>query len=755
MSFLLNDSLTISSSNELILKNETNPFDLSNRSDGIILPVGTMSERPQLPSIGMMRFNSTIIRPEIYTFDGWKRLDTDYNTLEDITPRSLPHSYDIATITGRDFVPGMIFEFVGSSGVSHIVPSWSFVNLNTVQARRPSIMPPEEEPYTLCVTMPNGSQYELLDIVEVGDSPIILSPPAGALGTFSSGCNITPIAITAFDSDGSNIVSMTKTYDLSQLNFVYNNNNVAMLSGTTTDIIQSTTTYNFTVTAMDSGSNVASRNYNITVLYTPLAITSSLPANISHNSMNNSYSTSYTFTANKAGVTWSLTPSSAFATINSLTGVMSVNFDQGAIGSGLFTVTASWGIDSTSQSWSYQVYSYDVTANPVRSYPSAPLLSNVHTVSGSAYGNGLHTCAESSYEATSLGAFRMFDKNNGYERFWMSANRYTQQGAYIGSSDTLVGSSTISGEWAQIHLPQPIALKSYSLAGRYAEDSNGIYGRERRSPRTWFLAGSTNGTSWTLIDANSQAAWNEDAPKVVVLPSTAPEYSYFRVIVTQVGQASLSDCTHATISELILDGHSNTVIPSNYTIYIDYTTSPSYFINDASTLPTFDVANQRIIFNRTSKYFDVGPRTYNMLTNGWTFLINLTLTANNNSVDRIFDSGAENNNYITFLLSSGNALRFLIRNSSNVTLCDTTTSQTLALNTTYVLAARTTSQHASIWINGVKVKEVSCVPTDRTNNNSRIGVDPYISSAQLSAYVYNVYVYNYALSDTDIGNFTS
>ena len=364
MRFQLNDSITITSSNEVILKNATTPFDLSSRSDGIMLPIGTTSERPQVSSLGMMRVNSSLSKPEVYTFDGWTQIETDYSPLTDITPRSLPHSSDIATITGRDFVPGMIFEFVSSTGVSRAIPSWSLVSSTTVQATRPSVMPPAEEPYTLRVTMPNGSQYELLDIVEVGDNPIILSPATGALGTFSSGCNITPISFAAFDSDGSNIVSMTKTSDLSQLNFVYNNSNVAVLSGTTTDILQATTTYSFTVNAMDSGSNVASRNYNVTVLYTPLAITSTLPANISQNLFSSSYSTSYTFSANKMGAVWSLSPSSAYATINASTGVMSVAFNQGTAAFGSFTVTASWGIDSTSQTWSYTVYNYDVSVYP-------------------------------------------------------------------------------------------------------------------------------------------------------------------------------------------------------------------------------------------------------------------------------------------------------------------------------------------------------------------------------------------------------
>jgi len=368
MRFELNDSLTITSSNELILKNTSVPFDLSSRSDGIILPIGTTFERPQLPFLGMMRFNSSLSQPEVYTFYGWTTLDTDYSTLIDISPRSLPHSNDIATITGRDFVPGMLFEFVGSTGISHIVPSWSLMSSTIVQATRPSVMPPSEEPYTLRVTMPSGVQYELPDIVEVGDYPIILTPAAGSLGTFSSGCNITPITFTASDSDGSNIVSMTKTSDLSQLSFAYNNSNVATLTGITTQILQATSTYNFTLDAMDSGSNVASRNYSITVLYTPLAITSVVPANLSQNLLTNSYSTSYTFSANKTGVVWSLSPSSAYATINTSTGVMSVAFNQGVVTFGSFTVTASWGIDSTSQSWTYNMYSYDTSVYPTNAW---------------------------------------------------------------------------------------------------------------------------------------------------------------------------------------------------------------------------------------------------------------------------------------------------------------------------------------------------------------------------------------------------
>ena len=368
MRFELNDSLTITSSNELILKNTSVPFDLSSRSDGIILPIGTTFERPQLPFLGMMRFNSSLSQPEVYTFYGWTTLDTDYSTLIDISPRSLPHSNDIATITGRDFVPGMLFEFVGSTGISHIVPSWSLMSSSIVQATRPSVMPPSEEPYTLRVTMPSGVQYELPDIVEVGDYPIILTPAAGSLGTFSSGCNITPITFTASDSDGSNIVSMTKTSDLSQLSFAYNNSNVATLTGITTQILQATSTYNFTLDAMDSGSNVASRNYSITVLYTPLAITSVVPANLSQNLLTNSYSTSYTFSANKTGVVWSLSPTSAYASINTSTGVMSVAFNQGVVTFGSFTVTASWGIDSTSQSWTYNMYSYDTSVYPTNAW---------------------------------------------------------------------------------------------------------------------------------------------------------------------------------------------------------------------------------------------------------------------------------------------------------------------------------------------------------------------------------------------------
>jgi len=370
--YQVNDVLTITRSNELVLKNTTAPFDLSGRTDGLVLSSGTTAQRPANPATGLFRINTTLFQPEIYTATGWSTIDIDFNILQAATPTTLSNVGDMTTVTGQGFVPGMVFEFVGSTDAIYLAPSWSLINPTTVVLQRPNVLPQSEEPFSIRVTMPNGPQHTLRDIIEVGEAPFFVSPPtpaAGSFGSFASGCNITPITIQVADADpNGSILSITaNNISASGLSFTQSTSNTAVISGTTTNLIQATTTYNITVSAIDSGSNVTSRNYSLTVLYTPLAITSAQPQSISANTSNVPYTATYTYTANKVGVAWSLASSSPYATINAQTGVLSVNFAQGVTAVGAFTITASWGLDSTSQTLSYNVYNFDLAA-----YPSGP-----------------------------------------------------------------------------------------------------------------------------------------------------------------------------------------------------------------------------------------------------------------------------------------------------------------------------------------------------------------------------------------------
>ena len=271
--FEFNDILTVTSNLAITVRTNQNVpsrnvLDFSGKTDGIIIPYGTSDDRPLNPNIGTLRFNMSIAKPEIYIDNEWQDINTDYNILQDITPKSLPHSTNTATVTGTNLVSGMVFEFVGATGIAYLVPSWSLINSTTVVISRPPIMPVSQEPFTLRATLPSGPQFELKDIVEVGEPPIIISPPAGSLGIFPVNCNITPLLFTAYDADGSNITNISKTSDASGLQLLYNNNNTATLSGITSNV-SSSTTFNFTISAMDTGSNIVARGYSIMILSYP------------------------------------------------------------------------------------------------------------------------------------------------------------------------------------------------------------------------------------------------------------------------------------------------------------------------------------------------------------------------------------------------------------------------------------------------------------------------------------------------------
>ena len=163
MSFQFGDLLTISSNQELLVKEYTSNVSLaalSKRKDGIILPVGTTAERPTAPGTGTLRFNKTLMAPEIF-LDQWFPIKTDFNILQDIQPRSLKNPGATATISGYQFGAGMHFEFVGSTGTSYNVPMFILHNSNSVTIVRPHVLPINQELYSIRVTLPSGSQYTL------------------------------------------------------------------------------------------------------------------------------------------------------------------------------------------------------------------------------------------------------------------------------------------------------------------------------------------------------------------------------------------------------------------------------------------------------------------------------------------------------------------------------------------------------------------------------------------------------------------
>jgi hypothetical protein len=175
------------------------------------------------------------------------------------------------------------------------------------------------------------------------------------------------------------------------------------------------------------------------------------------------------------------------------------------------------------------------------------------TTINAGYGQGTYVASASSELNTSYQAWTVFDKLSS--TFWHTAVNYnnttTNSGTYTGSIATVdVNGASYSGEWLQIQLPLPIVLSNYSIMPRALSEG-------MREPRTFWILGSRDGFSWFLVDARSGInTWV--APQVVKTfsASSAQSFTYFRIVVYQVGNASSGNSGEDScqISEWILNG---------------------------------------------------------------------------------------------------------------------------------------------------------------------------------------------------------
>ncbi|KAJ3008905.1 hypothetical protein HKX48_008271 [Thoreauomyces humboldtii] len=123
----------------------------------------------------------------------------------------------------------------------------------------------------------------------------------------------------------------------------------------------------------------------------------------------------------------------------------------------------------------------ELSATGTYTFATFPYANGSYTVSLSTAANG----AYNPWKA--LATFSIWDPY-GY----MSAANYSS-GVYSGTSaSTLVGGVTYLGDWMQVQLPAAVVVHSYSVRPRSSGNAAG-------APTKWVLAGSSDGTTWSLI----------------------------------------------------------------------------------------------------------------------------------------------------------------------------------------------------------------------------------------------------------------
>ena len=143
--------------------------------------------------------------------------------------------------------------------------------------------------------------------------------------------------------------------------------------------------------------------------------------------------------------------------------------------------------------------------------------------------------------------FRAFNKSNTIPGWTTSTASYAATtGTYTGAVSTTINGSAYLGEWLQLQTPTVTTVTSYYLTS--FQSSNVSQTSDVRTPKSWKLAGSTNGSTWIELDSQTSVPTG-----IITLPSssnTANSYNYFRFAVNQIkGAATTQSCS---IMELYL-----------------------------------------------------------------------------------------------------------------------------------------------------------------------------------------------------------
>jgi len=167
-----------------------------------------------------------------------------------------------------------------------------------------------------------------------------------------------------------------------------------------------------------------------------------------------------------------------------------------------------------------------VPPTTIYTYPPIQLTANPETVSGQVYGNGVYQLS-SSDNSPSSELVALFDSNNA--TYFTAGSYRNPDGVYLGAIQTTVSGTVYNGDWFQIQLPDQIYLTSYVLGAVDAA----------YSANTWIIAGSTNGTTWNLVDQKVlQGSQMINFQNTTFSTQSAASYSYYRIICQRTNGAN-------------------------------------------------------------------------------------------------------------------------------------------------------------------------------------------------------------------------
>jgi hypothetical protein len=149
------------------------------------------------------------------------------------------------------------------------------------------------------------------------------------------------------------------------------------------------------------------------------------------------------------------------------------------------------------------------------------------TLSGAPYGNGSYTYSGSTQYSTGEGVFALFNMS-GPQTYYTTGGGVDSYngstGVFTGSSSTTVSGTAYTGAWVQLRLPYAIYPTGYT---RLMSDG--------RTENSHVFAGSNDGTTWTLLNADTDLNYTLFKSNKINITSS---YSYFRLIARSINPAN-------------------------------------------------------------------------------------------------------------------------------------------------------------------------------------------------------------------------
>lgn len=361
------------------------------------------------------------------------------------------------------------------------------------------------------------------------------------------------------------------------------------------------------------------------------------------------------------------------------------------------------------------------------------ITSNTFTVSELENFTGTYTITASQTGATQI----HYPFRNSYDFWEVGGYSDGNPGVYNGSYTTTVSGISYGGEWLQIQLPNACVLTEFDLVGR--QDQNLFLDR---SPRNFIVAGSNNGSTWTVVHNQSNAVFSSALQTFTCNSGNSNSYSYFRIIVTAIGNAGNQTGLRGSTLDI-----ARWTLTGKKTLQFNTNSQAPYIQLDSSA----------------SQYLDFGSQTFNIATNGgFTAIAYCAFTGSASSSERIFDFsssyGTTSNNLI--LYRNGTNTYFEARAANNDSWLTgssfTTPSGSVVQNKWNVMCVRYThsTQLYEIIQDGITIASMtlSSALTNKTFTSTLIGRANYSDGLYSNLKIGGFYAYDKYLTDNQILN---